>query len=351
MIDTLKLLIPIQEIELVEKLEGNLTRFRKEDLKKGETIFEFHSSNVELGSYRRNVMIKSTRNPLGIFIELSFAKYAKGNNVEMIHAHELPAVAEKLYTELCQHLDYALPPINTWPVYRLDVCYNWLLKNHDDAVYAMDFIQRIDYPRKKKHTWNTSVMYVGTEYTIKFYLKGDEFLKHDFKEIGNVNEDRAYELQQWAKRILRFEVGLRRTYLNQFLGLKDTFISDISDDAVILDTLNHYLDRVFFYINPTSTSEAEVIDILRRNYSKTKAMNLFVFYKGYFFDQKIKGMYEGGGLDRSTIYRHKKALKALGIGHDLSAHDGKGILEQLVIPSLATLFDLPNLGANDSMQP
>ena len=340
MIDTLKLLVPIKDLDILQKLEGNLTRFRKEDLNKGEVLFEFHSSNLELGSYQRKVMLKSSKSPLGLFVECSFAKYAKGNNVEMIYPHDLLAIGDRMYAELCRHLNYDLPSISTWKVYRLDVCYNWLFESEEEAVYAMDFIQRIDYPRKKKMLWDTSVMYQGSAYNIKFYLKGKEFLKHDFKEIGEIDGERSFVLQQWAKRILRYEVGLRRAYLSEFMGLKDVYLEDIKDDDTIQEMLKHFLEKVFFYINAKSTTEAEVSQILREHFSKTKAMKLYVFYKGYFFDEKTKAMYLAGGLDRSTIYRHKKELKRVGIGHGLDSLEGKGILEQLIIPSPSTHFEL-----------
>jgi hypothetical protein len=342
MIDTVKLLIPIKDLEVLQKLEGNLTRFRKEDLKKGETIYEFHSSNIKLGSYNRSVSIKSTKSPLGLFIELSFAKYEKGNNVEMIYPHDLLGIAERLHTELCIHLNDILPPISTWPIYRLDVCYNWLFKSEEEARYAMDFIQRIDYPRKKKYLYASSVMYTGSAYVIKAYLKGEEFLKHDYKELIETDGDRTYELQQYAKRIVRFEAGLRRAYLSEFMGLKDVFITDIADNDRIEETLKHFLDKTFFYINPKSTTEAEVSKILHEHFNKTKAMRLYQFYKGYFFDDTIKTMLLNGGLNRSTIWRYKTDLKHVGIGHKLETPDGIGILEQLIIPSPNTRFDLPD---------
>lgn len=346
MIDTVKLLIPIQDLDLLSTLEGNLTRFRKEDLGAGKVLFEFHSSNLELGSYQRNVMLKSTKSPMGLFVECSFAKYSKGNNVEMIYPHDILAIGEQLHTELSLHLQYFLPPVSTWPIYRLDVCYNWLLENHDEAMYAMDFIQRIDYPRKKKHQWDTSVMYQGSAYNVKFYLKGEEFLKHDFKEIDKSDEERAYVLQQWAKCILRFEVGLRRKYLSEFLGLENVYLSDIADDGKILETLQHFLNRVFFYINAKTMDTVEVRQLLRTNFSKTKALRLFQFYKGYYFSEEDKAMYVNGGLNRSTIYRYKKELQRVGIG--FSTGEGKGILEKLVIPSKDTRFALLE-DDNDSM--
>jgi len=343
MIDTVKLLIPINDPNLLKKLESNLTRFRKEDLSRDQVIFEFHSANLRLGSHYRNVSIKSTQNPVGLFVELSFAKYDKGNNVEMIYPHSLLEIAERLHTELCMHLNEILPPISIWPVYRLDVCYNWLFKSEDEARYAMDFIQRIDYPRKKKYHYDSSVMYTGSAYVIKAYLKGEEFLKHDFKELSGTDADRTYDLQQYAKRIVRFEAGLRRKYLSDFMGLKNVFLADIADDEKIEETLRHFLDKTFFYVNSKSTTEAEVSKILHENFSKTKAMRLYQFYKGYFFDQTIKDMLLSGGMNRSTIWRYKSDLKRVGIGHAIQSTEGVGILEQLIMPSPNARFDLNDL--------
>jgi len=120
MIDTIKLFIPIDDLELIKKLNGTLTRFRKEDLKKNIVEFEFYSSNVELGSYSRTVGIKSTNTPQGYFIEFSVPKYVKGNNVEMLHPEQLKPAIEKLYVELCEHMEYKLPHFSTWLLYHSD---------------------------------------------------------------------------------------------------------------------------------------------------------------------------------------------------------------------------------------
>lgn len=348
MIDTVKLLVPIADAALLQEIEGTFERFQKKDLKTDEVKFEFFSANLKLGSYYRNVSIKSTKAPQGLFIECSFAKYSKGNNVEMIYPHDLIPIAETLYTELCKHIGHTLPPIATWEVYRLDICYNWLFKNKDEALHAIDFIKRIDYPRKKKLVWDTSVMHQGSAYVVKFYHKGSEFEKHDRKEMDKKDPNRAYELLLWANNIVRFEVGLKHAYLCELYSLKKVYLSDIDSDYQIEDTLKHYLSKVFFYINNKTTTSAEVRRILYDNFSKTKAMRLYQFYMGFYFDEEIKAMYLQGGLNRSTIYLYKKDLQRVGVGFALSDKDngmGKGILEQLIIPSTKTrfaLFDVPD---------
>lgn len=350
MIDTVKLFVPITDALVLQKIEGTLERFQRKDLKKNEVKYEFYATNIKLGSYYRDVAIKSTNTPQGLFIECSFAKYFKGNNVEMIYPHDLIPIAERLYTQLCLHIGHTLPHISLWKVYRLDICYNWLFKSKDEALYAIDFIKRIDFPRKKKLVWDTSVMHLGSAYVVKFYHKGAEFEKHDRKEIEKVDPNRALELKLWANNIVRFEVGLKHRYLCELYSLTKVYLSDIHSDFQIEETLQHYLSKVFFYINNKTTTSAEVWRILSENFSKTKALRLYQFYMGFYFDEQIKALYTRGGLNRSTIYLYKKDLRRVGIGFALKNKDdgiGKGILEQLIIPSAKTRFELS--GVPDKM--
>jgi II/X family phage/plasmid replication protein len=338
MIDTIKFYIPIPDLAILEKLKGSLKRFKKDDMKTGDVEFVFYTSQIELGSYSRTVNVRANENPQGLFIEFSIPKYEKGNNVEMIYPHDLVNIMTRMYIDLSKYLDYfELPHFSDWTIYRLDVCYNWMFKDKEEARQAIDFIKRIDYPRKKRHTWDTSVMYRGTAYTIKFYLKGAEFKVHDLKKIES---DRGLELLSWAHRIVRFEVNLKRAYLNDFFKLEKVQVHHISDDAVILEILTFYLEKVFHYINLKTMTHAEVEKILFSKFSKQKATRLYSFYKEYYSDSEIKMMYLNGGLNRSTIYRYKTDLKNVGIGFSLEKADGKGILEQLIIPSPNSKFDL-----------
>jgi II/X family phage/plasmid replication protein len=343
MIDTLKLLVPIKDPELLSKIADTFERSRKEDLRTREVKWEYHSANIKLGSYSRSVNLKISVNPSGIFAELSFPKYAKGNNVEMLYPHEIPAIADKLYQELCTFCGQVLPPVDTWPVYRLDICYNWFFESAEQAQQAIDFIKRIEFPRKKMHVWDTSVMHMGPAYTVNFYMKGPEFKTHDFKVIKEKDSKRAYFLQEKANHVLRFEVGLKHRYLPKFIDKKVVLIADIADDAIIEKMLIHFLDKTFFYINTTTMTNAEIQQKLLDRYTKPKATRLYGFYKGYYLDPEMKSLYHLGGLNRSTIYRNKKDLKHAGVGFALvDANTGKGILEQLIIPSPSSRFDFPD---------
>jgi len=340
MIDTIKFLIPFRDSQLVDEVKQNLVRFRKEDLKTGKVEFEFHSSNVRLGSHKRTVSIKSTEIPLGFFVEFSVPKYKKGNNVEMLCPEDIPDAIEILRDELYLYLKCNLPPVSSWIIYRLDICYNWILKDESEALLAIDFIKRIEYPRKQKYVWNTSVMYKGTAYTIKFYHKGSEFNAHDAKEL---TFETSAQLHPWANRILRFEVGMKRVGLQAYFLQKNVYLSDVASTEKITEALNYYLkDKVFKYLTLKTINNAEIKRILYEHHTKQMATKLYRFHKDYYSeDSDVRDMLVRDGINRSTIYRYKVELKRLGIG---ISNDNvplqKGILEKLIIPSPDSRFNL-----------
>lgn len=346
MIDTIKFLIPVQsQIDLI-KLRNKFIQFKKENLSNGSIEFEFYTSNVELGSFQRNIAIRMSDNPLGFFIEFSIPKFVKGNNVEMIHPYSLYSIIEEFYNELSFKVDYQFVHFSQWEIYKLDICYNWLFESEERAIYAMQFIQRIDYPRKQKYIYDTSVMYRGSAYTIKFYLKGPEFKKHDYKCLSY---NSASQIYSYAKKILRFEVSFKRKHLIDMFGYDKLFIFHILDDEKILFFLNYYLnDKVFKYINLNSTNDLDVEQLLYSNFTKKKATMLYMFYKNYYFDTPIKFKIVSGGLGRTTIYRYKKDLKSIGIGFDIPIDSScVNVLQELVIPSNNSKFDL-NISYIDS---
>lgn len=337
MVDTLKFLIPIDDFHVREKILSSFDRFRKESLKTGKVEFEFHSNNLKLGSYQRTVSIKSTNEPMGLFVEFSIPKYEKGNNIEMTHPQHLPFIMENLYQELCVVLNYKLPHFSNWQLYRVDLCYNWLFKTVEETRHAMNFIQRIDYPRKQKYVYDTSVMYKGSSYTIKFYLKGPEFRKHD---LSSIEYNTAMLLTPTANRILRFEISFKKAYLKSLFEKDKVYLEDIVDPIKIESILSRFLTKkVFCYITTETMTKEEVEKKIYDNFSKTKATNLYLFYKGYYFDEAVKARILSGGMHRSTIYRYKKDLKSIGVGFEASEIGGENILEQLVIPSQNSQFE------------
>ena len=153
MIDTIKFLVPIDDIIFLESLKTVFIENKKEDLNTKEIKYAYYSSEVYVGSHSKKIIIRlEEKFYTGLSIEFSIPKYAKGNNIEMIWPSELSAILNTLYTELCFHLGVVLPDVATWKIQRLDLCYNWIFTTKEEAENVMGFLQRIEYPRKKKVT-------------------------------------------------------------------------------------------------------------------------------------------------------------------------------------------------------
>jgi hypothetical protein len=341
MIDTLKLLIPVGDRNFLEQIKSKLTRTRRENLSTKEMKFEYFTSEVFIGSFSRKVNIFLTEsNPQGFFVEFSLPKQKHNNNVEMIHACDISEILENFRTQLCEHLKETLPPLSSWLVYRVDICHNWTFETKEKCQSLMNFIQRIDYPRKKKYVYETSVMYKGTAYTIKFYLKGAEFQKNDFKELQKQNEDNAHELLNWAHKVLRFEVEFKKGYLKTIFGKGEIFVADVANDAKIEELLKSYLDSVFKYIEKENSKRENARELINANFKPAKALRLYQFFKGYYYEKDEKYHIQKG-LNSSTIWRYKKDLKAIGVSFTENFGDGNFVsIEELTIPSKRAHFTL-----------
>lgn len=348
MIDTIKFFVPIDNDQVLNRIKSTSKQLESKDLKTGEVEFVFHKSEIKVGSYDKSINIRIVDNlyKQGLYIELSIPKYAKGNNIEMLLPSELPLIIEKLSQQIATHLDTPLPHFSTWQIFRIDLCYNWIFKNKEETETIMGFLQGINYPRKKKIPYPTSVTFLGSAYLIRFYLKYPEFVAHDFKELkgDNKTSDRTLELLDWAERIVRFEVEFKKNYLKGVFGYEKVFIEHVIDDEQIEEILRFYLkDKVFKYVNLKNTTIVQVEEILynRSGFKKVKATRLYQFYRDYYLgDGAVKRRIDAGGLNRSTVWRYKTDLKNVGIGFDMVNSSGISLLEQLVIPSETSRFDL-----------
>ena len=341
MIDTIKILIPVNDRKFLERIKVNLVRTRRDDLETGKLKYEYFTGEIKAGSYSRSLSFKLSEGaPVGIFFEFSLPKYKYNNNVEMIKASEVPEILESFRKELCLKVKEELPLLSEWIVYRLDLCYNWTLESKEKCESLMNFIQRIDFPRKKAIRFDTSIMYKGSAYVIKFYLKGAEFLKNDFKDLVKTDEEKPHELLNWAYKILRFEVEFRKGYLESVFGKSKVKISDIADDSEIEEIQKMYLGKVFRYINKDNMKYEDARQLINKNFKNIRALSLYQFYKGYFYDKDEKFQIEKK-LNRSTIYNYKRDLRKIGVSFTENLNDKKFVaLDELVIPSLKAFFTL-----------
>lgn len=355
MIDTIKFLVPIDDEQVLNRIKSTSKQFESKDLKTGEVKFVFHTSEIKVGSYNKSINVRMVDNLYhkGVYIEFSIPKYAKGNNVEMIFPSELPAILEKFQQQANTQLDTTLPHFSTWQIFRIDLCYNWIFKTKAETETIMGFLQRLDYPRKEKETHNiTGVTFKGSAYRVKFYLKGPEFKVHDFKELNEEEKtsDKTLGLLEWADKVVRFEVEFKKNFLKGIFGYNKVFVEHVIDDEQIEEILRYYLkDKVFKYVTLKNTTEIQVEELLYNNFKITYATKLYQFYRDFYLgDGAVKSRMLSGGLNRTTIWRYKTDLKKVGIGFDIVNSSGVSLIEQLVIPSGNSKFDLVGFPENVS---
>lgn len=152
-----------------------------------------------------------------LILEFSIPKYWYGHNIRLLYDFVKALSHIKVALEQLFKLQgrSRLPDPLTWHLYRVDVCYAWLLPNQMAAQEYLDSLKHLHYPRKRPVIYPTSVVFQGATYTLKFYLKYPEFRTHDLKEL--VKAKAAMEwinyLEGLAEGVLRCEATLRRQYL------------------------------------------------------------------------------------------------------------------------------------------
>lgn len=280
MIDTVKFRFPIDK-EAYQILLDNSDVHTGFNFKTKINQYVIIKTTIKVGSYVSEKIIRVPRQFVsGVVnyaeIELSMPKFLHGHNVFMIHVSSLinlaRHLANDLYTELKLKTD-----VLTWEIQRIDLCYNWKLKNKEQLKTYLKIFQNLDYARKKKYTYDTSAMYKGSAYTVKIYSKYEEYLAHDYKNLSKINEEYAMEILETAESVLRFEVTIKKPHFPTVFGKHTLHIEDITED-VVLKTLNIYLTKLL-RVNNTSIAEND------SNYNKL--INTFGEVKGRDLFQKL----------------------------------------------------------------
>lgn len=315
MIDTVRFKIPLND-----NIYNKIRRFSHETTKRnnldGSVYFRVINDNIHLGSYDRkvNLFVYEESN---LYLEFSLPKYLLGNNVYLLYVDYAQIVCEKLHKELVTRYG-EFPAPNNWEIVRLDLCYAWKFQNNAVADTVLSILRSYKFPRKKLHTYDTSFMYVGTEYSIKFYLKQDEYYKHDFKElIKNPNLlDYAYEIMNVSDGVLRFEITYRDKAIKRYFPKDNSRIITIFDlDCDKIEAnLGKMLDKFLKDATPEFMTPTEVIQQLLQHYNKTKAIQLYQFYVLYHSEDKSARDLLNECYSRITVYKNLKALAKAKIG-------------------------------------
>lgn len=225
MIDTIKLGIPISKNQH-QKLEKLVTdngdwQWVMFNAKAGELRFIRHKGLIKTDhqSFRREIFwdipeFYENKNTY-LTLEFSIPKYWYGHNIHLLY--DYVGALEVLRKSLQKQLHLRLPDVLDWQVWRADICYAWRCPSQRIAESILDSIKKLHFPRKKPHIYGDSIMFAGTTYSLKFYLKLPEFFAHDRKSLlkSNARLEWVNHLEEKADGVLRCEATLRRKYLQR----------------------------------------------------------------------------------------------------------------------------------------
>ncbi|NEQ23555.1 MAG: hypothetical protein F6K28_31285, partial [Microcoleus sp. SIO2G3] len=140
-------------------------------------------------------------------------------NIHLLHKF-IPALAdlrETLNRQFKFRGKLALPDPECWSVLRLDLCYAWRFADQRTAQHYLNSLKHLSYPKKKPIIYETSIMFPGGTFSLKFYLKEPEFKAHDRKELLKAKASLEWieHLELISTGVLRCEATLRTKYLRR----------------------------------------------------------------------------------------------------------------------------------------
>lgn len=326
MIDTIGFSFPISESD-ARKVRAKGNEIQKKNFLERRIEFTYINSEVFVGSFSRKVVIRIKNCTLNA--EFSVPKLVFGHNISLIDKAKTIEGIETLREAITREFEISPPPYKEWEIYRVDLCYAWKYKEKSQASRVLSILKNLRYLNFKIHTYPTSIMWVGQDYSIKFYEKNAEFINHDFKELHKNPKsfDRAYNLLEFSQEVLRFEVSMKKKHLNGLFG--DRLRIDELLKYDLEGILSRYLYKVIRVEN-NMMGILKVQKVLETKFPPDKAVRLFTFYTNYYSDKPEERAFIIKNFDRRTIWLYLKNLREAGVG---LPSDNSDVQLDLNIPS------------------
>lgn len=325
MIDTVRFQIKITP-KTYEAIRKKSVDFTKYDNTKNMELFRISKNEVPLGSFDRKVSIFVPDEDI-CYLEFSVPKFLNGHNIYLISFDEFKIAMKMVYASLTTFFGQFEEP-ETWQLMRLDLCYAWKFQSEEACGTMLELLASFDFPRKKKSIYDTSVMYHGQNYSMKFYQKYPEFYKHDHKILRDLGHlDFAYRMLDISKGVLRFEVTLRKKYLQYHLHKDKIYISDLQESR-LWDIIKSLFSRYMGGFNLKFKQKSDIKKILQSYWGKEKGRRLYMFYIFLLSEgKKVSKQFYAS----STVYQYMRELKEAQI--PLTFNEFKNFDMDLTIPS------------------
>jgi len=311
MIDTVRFRISADPI-LMAIMERKSVEFKTYDHNEKKLRFQIFRTSINLGSFFYAISIQLSEDCF--YLEFSVPKYLYGHNVLMIRAEEAPIAVDRVYNDMRAFFctDRIPAPIN-WILTRIDLCYAWRTYDDQTAEKAIQYIKNQNYSRKKTASYGTSAMFIGTDSTLKFYMKGPEVFAHDWKKIKKFDIDRANTILNIAKGVVRMEVTLRHKAICSLLHIPINSINMLN--SFDTERCTHVLQKYLLGLLGTDSKTMSLSTIFDKfkTGSPRLSLKLYQFYRLYMSSDPVDKL-ALREMPPSTLRRYKKAIRDLHVG-------------------------------------
>lgn len=268
MYDTVVLKSPEILLSEIPKIHEFCVKYEGVDLSTGEIMYAITSGKLE-GSYDYRIRIEITdmdwikenqtpekvKTYWHLEVECSLHKLMLNHN-----CYGGPVDVKKSILYLVRFLENVmnveLPCFLGWEVYQIDVSKIFRFQNSSICGKIMSNLKNAYYSRRKPQIFDTSILFSGSTTSNKFYWKGPEYKKHDYKRMMKYikrgidmlqGKEDNYDLEQSrltplfvknekilerAMRIIRFECSIKSRKLKQLFGKETVLVEDLNDSIL-----------------------------------------------------------------------------------------------------------------------
>lgn len=294
MYDTVVIESPEIDIETKDKILNFCRKYEGIEFGTGEIVYTFTRGELE-GSYdyRIRVSVEDTewirkeekhtperiKSYWRIIVECSLHKLLMNHNCFGGSVNAQLSI-QYLIKFLQNTMEVYLPEYKWWKVHQIDVATIFKFRDSSICKKIISNLKNAYYSRRKPMVFDTSVMFAGSTTTNKFYWKGPEFEKHDYKRIikyikRNIDmlqgKEDGYDLEQSkltalfmkyekikekANRIIRFECSIKSRKLKDLHDAETVYVYMLHDET-LHNCMNVELRKII--------KEDENMDIVRRS--------------------------------------------------------------------------------------
>jgi hypothetical protein len=324
----------------------------------------FHNDNLKVKSSSSELVFCANYAKQRIEVNVSVPKWIAGNNVyymlDFVDYHDFKNNASAVYKMIKFYVRAILDDLSDKhfhlyveskhiSIERIDLCYNVLCKDGAEKKRRIKANAQLNKRRQTK-PGNECVYgeYGDESFTVKSslgwyfkcYDKQLEFKKNDYKKIAAVDKDKAELILQQSENILRYELGIRSSFMD-YLFWNNLFWKDSPDQ----DLWKQYVK--FRHNPPGKNAEVKFIGKERVKVDLTneeklqneKDYSTFKYLRSEFMPFTFKALnYHLGSHDNNPVWYKNELTPGYGFKWNTQLLDNEKSFDKFIVNECWAFF-------------